>query len=59
VIRCPTCQSETSVLLVRGERRRRECPQGHRFTTRETLIGGVDNSKAVLQKLAAAQKAMQ
>lgn len=57
MIACPTCKRETTVLLVRGARRRRECPAGHRFTTRETLVGAVDNNKAVLLKLQAAQKA--
>lgn len=34
-MKCPTCNSTTRVLETRGTRRRRECAQGHRFTTFE------------------------
>ena len=40
-MKCPTCNQKTEVLRVQemrnGTRRRRECPQGHRFTTHERV----------------------
>ncbi|GEM_PF-1345664 len=32
---CPECMAWSEVLLTRAPRRRRECANGHRFTTRE------------------------
>lgn len=32
---CPTCGGLTRVLSTRGDARRRECPDGHRFLTVE------------------------
>lgn len=34
-MKCPTCDADTSVLSTRGEVRRRECFNGHRFSTLE------------------------
>lgn len=40
-MKCPECNTYTRVLRVRetltGMTRRRECPQGHRFTTHERV----------------------
>jgi len=35
---CQICQKETRVLSTRDGKRRRECPQRHRFTTMEVVI---------------------
>lgn len=38
-MKCPTCQSNTRVVSTRDEiRRRRECENGHRFTTMEIPV---------------------
>ena len=37
-MRCPTCGQETIVLETRGTKRRRECSDGHRFTSIEVLL---------------------
>lgn len=41
-MRCPECETETEVVdsRVMGEtrRRRRQCREGHRFTTLETVV---------------------
>jgi transcriptional regulator NrdR family protein len=58
VIRCPTCQHESSVLLTRGERRRRQCSLGHRFSTLEVPVADIEQHKAVLEKLRAVEKAI-
>jgi len=34
-MKCPTCDADTSVKATRGEVRRRECFNGHRFSTLE------------------------
>lgn len=41
-MKCPTCNAWTSVLDTRETRRRRECANGHRFTTREVLTSELD-----------------
>lgn len=35
-MKCPICNAWTHVLRTDGTRRRRECANEHRFTTRET-----------------------
>ena len=35
-MRCPTCNAVTLVKETRGNHRRRECFNGHRFSTKET-----------------------
>jgi len=40
-MRCPACNAEPSVTDKRGPRRRRECRNGHRFTTNEAITNGV------------------
>lgn len=39
-MKCPICKAESSILETRGAgmRRRRECYNGHRFTTVETVV---------------------
>ncbi len=37
-MKCPTCDQETRVVETRGTRRRRECANGHRFTSLEVLL---------------------
>lgn len=39
--RCPECGAHTSVLSTRGTRRRRECFEGHRFSTEEAVVESV------------------
>lgn len=41
-MRCPTCNAATVVLANRNGRRRRECFNGHRFTTHEILSTEAD-----------------
>ncbi len=36
-MKCPHCNAWTTTLETRGHRRRRECGNGHRFTTYEVL----------------------
>ena len=36
-MRCPACGAVTFVKETRGTRRRRECFNGHRFSTKEVL----------------------
>lgn len=38
-MKCPHCGVHTYVLASRGTRRRRECANGHRFNTAETVLG--------------------
>ena len=37
-MKCPHCGVWTTVLETRGVRRRRECGNGHRFTTQEIEV---------------------
>lgn len=37
-MRCPECGAHTDVLETRDTRRRRQCFNGHRFTTEETAV---------------------
>lgn len=38
-MKCPHCNAWTEVLSTRGgTRRRRECANGHRFTTQEVVV---------------------
>jgi transcriptional regulator NrdR family protein len=53
VIQCPTCGARTSVVDTRDDRRRRECPAGHRFSTREIVADELKAQQAVDRKLAA------
>lgn len=40
---CPACDLPTRVLSTRhGTQRRRECPNGHRFTTEEIPVQDLD-----------------
>lgn len=36
-MKCPTCNADSRVLSTRGEMRRRECFNGHRFSTIEIM----------------------
>ena len=38
-MKCPTCGGWTTVHETRGTRRRRECANGHRFSTEERVVG--------------------
>lgn len=38
-MKCPHCAAWSSVLDTRGKSRRRECANGHRFRTVETVTG--------------------
>lgn len=38
-MKCPHCGAWTSVLSTRGTARRRQCGNGHRFSTVETVVG--------------------
>lgn len=38
-MKCPMCSKWSNVIETRGDRRRRECGNGHRFTTREVVWG--------------------
>lgn len=40
-MKCPTCGAWSSVLATRGTTRRRECANGHRFSTLEVPPGVV------------------
>lgn len=37
---CPTCGQNTRVIETRGDRRRRECSNGHKFSTLEFAVDG-------------------
>jgi transcriptional regulator NrdR family protein len=37
-MKCPECGAWTEVRETRGPRRRRECANGHRFSTEEVVI---------------------
>lgn len=37
-MKCPHCDGWTEVRETRGDRRRRECANGHRFTTQEVVV---------------------
>jgi transcriptional regulator NrdR family protein len=37
-MKCPICNAWTEVLRTDGTRRRRECANGHRFTTQEVVV---------------------
>ena len=56
-MRCPECETETEVVdsRVMGEtrRRRRQCREGHRFTTLETVVVGVVEEEAAEVRLPA------
>lgn len=43
-MKCPECKERTQVLRTDGSRRRRECVNGHRFTTVETVQTGRSSS---------------
>lgn len=38
-MKCPHCGAWSAVLDTRATRRRRECANGHRFSTVETVVG--------------------
>lgn len=38
-MKCPHCGAWSTVLATRATRRRRECANGHRFNTVETVLG--------------------
>lgn len=44
-MKCPQCEAWTEVRETRGTKRRRECGNGHRFTTEEVVLY-TDTSKA-------------
>ena len=60
-MRCAICDQPTRVLDTRGELRRRECPAGHRFATKEVLAGALAHigSAAVARAAAAASRGHQ
>jgi len=37
-MKCPTCGTHSRVLATRGDRRRRECANMHRFYTEERIV---------------------
>lgn len=37
-MKCPTCDAWTDVLQTSDNRRRRECSNGHRFSTKEIVV---------------------
>jgi hypothetical protein len=40
-MKCPACDAQTEVIYKTGPRRRRQCRNGHRFTTNEAITSGV------------------
>lgn len=55
-MRCPACHSWSRVLETRGSTRRRECANGHRFTTTEVCIAHEEAVQAA--KLDAARRVL-
>ena len=58
-MKCPTCGAWSMTKDTRGTRRRRECANGHRFSTEEITVEGVrdraaarrlGNARAVLRE---------
>lgn len=41
-MKCPICNAWTSVKATRGVLRRRECANGHRFSTKEVCVAELD-----------------
>lgn len=52
-MKCPTCNKWSTVLETRNHSRRRECGNGHRFTTREVVI---NNARSEAMKARWAQE---
>ena len=48
-MKCPMCAAWSNVIETRNHRRRRECGNGHRFTTQEVVIANA-RSDAAKQK---------
>ncbi len=52
-MKCPQCGAWTEVLETRGIKRRRECGNGHRFTTEEIVVQGDSRDEAERRRIAA------
>lgn len=46
-MKCPICSKWSTVLETRNHSRRRECGNGHRFTTREVVI---ENARSLARR---------
>lgn len=51
-MKCPKCQAATSVVETRDPKRRRECVNGHRFSTLELPLAEVQKMRAESLRLA-------